>query len=171
MITRIKTDNILDGEVKQNDIADGAVSFDKIDFVSGGTAGDVLTTDGLGNLAFMPPGGGFGTVDTVTGTVDLTSATAQNIGAAAGIPASATILSVLLDVTTISDAATTVTVGDATNGAASYMDATENDPQVLDVYIADGRLANAAAARQAQATVATAGTVGSATCIITFRHV
>ena len=111
-----------------------------------------------------------GGLDSVTGTVDLTSATAQNIGSATGIPANATIMSVTLDITTASDAATTVTVGDATNGAASYMAATENDPETLGIYIADGRLANGAGDRQAQATVATAGTVGAATCIITFRH-
>jgi hypothetical protein len=114
--------------------------------------------------------GGSGTVDTVTGTVDLTSASTQNIGAATGIPANCTIMSVTLDVTAASDAVTTVTVGDATNGAASYMAATENDPETVGIYIADGRLANGGAARQATATVATAGTVGSATCIITFRH-
>jgi predicted NUDIX family NTP pyrophosphohydrolase len=79
-------------------------------------------------------------------------------------------MSVTLDVTAASDAVTTVTVGDATNGAASYMAATENDPETVGIYIADGRLANGGAARQATATVATAGTVGSATCIITFRH-
>jgi len=111
-----------------------------------------------------------GTVDTVTGSVDLTTASAQNIGAADGIPANATILSVLLDVTTASDAVTTVTVGDATNGAAAYMAASENDPEVQDIYIADGRLLNGGAARQARATVATAGSTGAATCIITFRH-
>ena len=114
--------------------------------------------------------GGSGSLDSVTGTVDLTTASVQNIGAATGIPASCTILSVLLDVTTLSDAVTTVTVGDVTNGAASYMAATENDPEAADIYIADGRLANGGAARQATATVATAGTVGAATCIITFRH-
>ena len=94
----------------------------------------------------------------------------QNIGGASGIPIDATIMSVTLDVTTLSDAVTTVTVGDASNGAASYMAATENDPEVEDIYIADGRLTNPTAARQAQATVATPGSVGAATCIITFRH-
>ena len=114
--------------------------------------------------------GGSGAVDTVTGTVDLTTASTQNIGAATGIPANCTIMSVTLDVTTASDAVTTVTVGDATNGAASYMAATENDPETLGIYIADGRLLNGAGDRQATATVATPGTVGAATCIITFRH-
>jgi hypothetical protein len=115
--------------------------------------------------------GGSGAVDTVTGTIDLTTASTQNIGAATGIPANCTILSVTVDVTAASDAVTTVTVGDATNGAASYMAATENDPETVGIYIADGRLANGAGDRQATATVATPGTVGAATCIITFRHV
>lgn len=141
---------------------------------SGNYEDNVTADDDIPNKKYVDDaisaGSVSGALDTVTGTVDLTSATAQNIGAATGIPASATIMSVTLDITTISDAATTVTVGDATNGAASYMAATENDPQVQGIYIADGRLANAAVARQAQATVATAGTVGAATCIITFRH-
>jgi len=51
------------------------------------------------------------------------------------------------------------------------MAATENDPEIADIYVADGRLLNGAAARQATATVAVNGTVGAATCIITFRHV
>jgi len=37
------------------------------------------------------------------------------------------------------------------------MAATENDPEVADIYIADGRLLNGGTARQAQATVATPG--------------
>ena len=55
MPTKIKTGNILDGEVKEQDLADGAVGFEKIDFDSGGFLGDVLTTDGGGNLFFAPP--------------------------------------------------------------------------------------------------------------------
>jgi hypothetical protein len=111
-----------------------------------------------------------GAVGTITGTVNLTSATAQNIGAADGIPANATILRAYLDVTTASDAATTVTLGDATNGAAAYMAATENDPEVEGLYIADLRLLNGGTARQARATVTTAGGTGTATAIIEFRY-
>lgn len=55
MPTRIKSGNILDGEVQEQDLADRAVGFDKIDFASGGASGDVLTTDGAGNLFFAPP--------------------------------------------------------------------------------------------------------------------
>jgi hypothetical protein len=142
---------------------------------SGNYEDNVTADDDIPNKKYVDDAiqslGGSGAVDTVTGTVDLTSATTQNIGAATGIPANCTIMSVTLDVTAASDAVTTVTVGDATNGAASYMAATENDPETVGIYIADGRLANGGAARQATATVATAGTVGSATCIITFRHV
>ena len=51
------------------------------------------------------------------------------------------------------------------------MTATENDPQVAGIYIADNRLLNGAGARQANATVGGVdGTVGNATIIITFRH-
>ena len=141
---------------------------------SGNYEDNVTADDDIPNKKYVDDaisaGSVSGALDTVTGTVDLTSATTQNIGAATGIPANCTIMSVTLDVTTASDAATTVTVGDATNGAASYMAATENDPEALGIYIADGRLANGAGDRQATATVATAGTVGAATCIITFRH-
>jgi len=141
---------------------------------SGNYEDNVTADDDIPNKKYVDDAialtGGSGTLDSVTGTVDLTSATAQNIGAATGIPIAATILSVTLDVTTLSPSATTVTVGDATNGAASYMAAAENDPEIQDIYIADGRLLNGGAARQAQATVATPGASGAATCIITFRH-
>jgi hypothetical protein len=102
-----------------------------------------------------------GNVDSISGTVDLTSATAQSIGT---IPANAVILRTLLDVDTASDTTTTVTVGDPTNGAAAYMAAIENDPEATDTYLANG-----GAGVTANATVATAGTTGSATCVIEFR--
>lgn len=141
---------------------------------SGNYEDNVTADDDIPNKAYVDAAiqslGGSGALDSVVGTVDLTSATAQNIGAATGIPANATILSVTLDITAISDAATTVTVGDSVNGAASYMTASENDPEIQGIYVADGRLANGGTARQALATVATAGTTGAATCVITFRH-
>jgi hypothetical protein len=107
-----------------------------------------------------------GLIGSISATVDLTSATAQTVGT---LPANAAVLRTRLVVGTASDAATTVTVGDATNGAASYMAASENDPQSLDTYVADNYLLNGGADRTAQATVATAGTVGSATCIVEYR--
>ena len=141
---------------------------------SGNYEDNVTADDDIPNKKYVDDAiqavGGSGSLDSVTGTVSLTAAATVNIGAATGIPANCTILSVTLDVTVASDAATTVTVGDATNGAASYMVATENDPQTTGIYIADGRLLNGGAARQATATVATPGATGTATCIITFRH-
>ena len=144
--------------------------------VTGTTAYEVQVTDDddIPNKKYVDDaitnGAVSGALDSITGTVSLTSATVQTIGGATDIPASCTIMSVTLDVDTLSDAATTVTIGDTTNGAASYMSATENDPQVEDTYIANGYIANLAVARQANATVVTAGSVGSATCVITFRH-
>lgn len=107
-----------------------------------------------------------GGIGSSSGTVDFTSATAQSIGT---LPANAVVLKVTMNVDTGSDAATTCTVGDATNGAASYMAASENDPESVDVYIAEGYLANGAGDRTIQATVATAGTTGSATVIVEWR--
>lgn len=101
------------------------------------------------------------------GTVDLTSASAQNIGGATDIPIDGTIVRVKISIDTASDAVTTITVGDATNGAASYMGDTDNDPEVEGNYLTELSLVNGNAARQARATVATPGSVGSATCIIT----
>jgi len=136
---------------------------------------NVTADDDIPNKAYVDnavtAAGVSGVLDTVTGTVNLASATTQAIGSATGIPDGATVVSVLLRITTASDAATTVTVGDATNGAASYMAASENNPQLDDeTFIADTWVANSGAARQANAVVATAGSTGSATCIITFRR-
>lgn len=108
-----------------------------------------------------------GSVGSISATVDFTSATAQNIGT---IPANATVLEVTFDVGTASDAATTVTMGDATNGAASYMAADENDPEIADHYHADTYVLNGGSDVTAQATVATAGTVGSGVVIIRYRN-
>jgi hypothetical protein len=111
-----------------------------------------------------------GSLASVSGTIDLSSAGAQNIGAADGIPANATILEVTMDVTAASNAATTVTFGDSSNGAASYMADTENDPETTGLYIGDARVTNGGTAQQAQATVATPGASGSAFVVITFRN-
>ena len=142
----------------------------------GGTYEDNVTADDdIPNKKYVDDAietvGGSGTLDSVTGSIDLTTASAQNIGGSSGIPIAATIMSVTLEVDLAADdAVTTVTVGDATNGAASYMAAVENDPEALGIYIADGRVLNGGSARQAQATVATPATNGTAVCIITFRH-
>lgn len=55
-LTRIKTDNILDGEVRTRDLSNSAVTLDKLDFVGAGALGDVLTVDNSGNLLFVAIG-------------------------------------------------------------------------------------------------------------------
>lgn len=108
-----------------------------------------------------------GSVGSVSATVDFTSATAQTVGT---IPANATVLEVTFNVGTASDAATTVTFGDGTNGAAAYAAASENDPETTGIYVADTFVVNGGADVTAQATVATAGTVGSGTVVIRYRN-
>lgn len=56
-LTRIKTGNILDGQVFARDLANGAVTFDKLLLSDIGNPGDVLTVDGAGNLLFAPANG------------------------------------------------------------------------------------------------------------------
>jgi len=56
-LTRIKSQSILDREVREQDLADGAVSFDKLLLSDTGNPGDVLTVDGFGNLLFSPATG------------------------------------------------------------------------------------------------------------------
>jgi hypothetical protein len=102
----------------------------------------------------------------ITGAVDFTSATAQSVGT---LPANGDVLRTYMIVTTPSDAATTATVGDATNGAAAYMAATENDPENADTFIADNFVSNGGASRTAEVTVATPGSVGAATCVVEYR--
>lgn len=72
-LTRIKTNNILDREVKEQDLADGAVTFTKIAGISGGLSGHVLTTDGAGNLLWTTAAGAPTALDTLT-NVDTTGA-------------------------------------------------------------------------------------------------
>ena len=108
-----------------------------------------------------------GSLGSVSATVDYTSATVQAIGT---IPANATVIEVKVLNGTASDAATTLTVGDATNGAASYMADSENDAEATGIFVADAFTVNGGADVTANATVATAGSVGSATVIITYRN-
>jgi len=72
VITRIKTDNILDREVYENDLADGAVTFNKIKGVAGGASGEVLKTDGAGNLFWQLATGSSQNLDSLT-DVDVTT--------------------------------------------------------------------------------------------------
>lgn len=56
-LTRIKSQSILDREVREQDLADGAVSFNKLLLSDIGNPGDVLTVDAFGNLLFAPATG------------------------------------------------------------------------------------------------------------------
>jgi hypothetical protein len=56
-LTRIKSQSILDKTVREQDLADGAVTFDKILVTDVGNPGDVLTVDAFGNLLFAPADG------------------------------------------------------------------------------------------------------------------
>ena len=56
-LTRIKSQSILDREVREHDLADGAISFNKLLLADIGAPGDVLTVDGFGNLLFAPATG------------------------------------------------------------------------------------------------------------------
>ena len=102
----------------------------------------------------------------VEAAVDFTTASAQTVGS---LPSLADVLRTSMIVGTPSDTATTTTVGDSTNGAASYMSATENDPEVAGRYIAETFLSNGAGVRTIEATVATPGSVGSGTCVVEYR--
>lgn len=105
-----------------------------------------------------------GDVISVMATVALTSATSVNIGSA--LPVGATVLSVKVNVTAASDAATTVVVGKS--GGNQYMTADENDPETTGLYLAECMVTEGAS-EQVQATVATPGSVGSATIVVTYR--
>lgn len=107
-----------------------------------------------------------GGVQAISGTVDFTSATAQAIG---DLPANAEHLRTRIIVTTESDAATTAIVGDTTNGTSSYMEASDNDPELEGVYISENFIANGNGVRSVIVTVATPGTVGGGTCIVEYR--
>ncbi len=56
-LTRIKTQSILDKEVREQDLADNAVTFNKLRLTDEGDPGDVLTVDAFGNLLFAPANG------------------------------------------------------------------------------------------------------------------
>lgn len=71
-LTRIKTDNILDREVREQDLADGSVTFNKIEIISGGLAGEVLKTDGAGNLFWQTASGAAQNLSSLT-DVDVTT--------------------------------------------------------------------------------------------------
>ncbi len=108
-----------------------------------------------------------GSVTSVKGVIDLTSATVQNIGTV--IPANADVLRVYMDVTTDTGAtATTVAIG-FSGQTSAFMTVNQNDPQETGLFTTNVRENVGGTAIQAQATVATAAATGSATVIIEFR--
>ena len=72
-LTRIRTGSILDREVRAQDLADGAVTFDKINVSAPASPGYVLTTDGSGSLQWTSPTGTPIALNTLT-DVDTTGA-------------------------------------------------------------------------------------------------
>ena len=76
-LTRIKSQSILDNTVREQDLADGAVTFDKILVTDIGNPGDVLTVDAFGNLLFAPANGTATTLGALA-DVDLTGGVTNN---------------------------------------------------------------------------------------------
>ena len=65
-LTRIKSTGILDKEVKEQDLADGSVTFDKINITSGGSTGEVLKVGAGGTLVWEVATGTSQALDTLT---------------------------------------------------------------------------------------------------------
>ena len=74
-LTRIKTNNILDRQVFSNDLADSAVTFEKIQITGTANAGDVLKVNGSGQLLFEPA---TGTSTNLNALTDVDIVTPQN---------------------------------------------------------------------------------------------
>lgn len=102
----------------------------------------------------------------IEGSVDLTTSGNQGMGT---LPANADVMRTTLVVITQSNAATTVLIGDTTNGVSSYMASTENDPEIAATYIANNFVSNGGTARTINAFIATPGTVGDGVGIIEYR--
>jgi len=64
-LTRIKTNNILDREVREQDLADAAVTFDKINITSGGSVGESLKVGAGGTLLWELASGSTNALDTL----------------------------------------------------------------------------------------------------------
>jgi hypothetical protein len=106
-----------------------------------------------------------GGVFTLISAVDFTTASAQTVGT---LPANARVLEVRLEVNTISDAVTTVTLG-YTGMPAVYQADDQNDPEVEGSYESDVRnVAPLGSDTNVLATVATAGTVGAGRAIVRY---
>lgn len=74
-LTRIRSNNIADGAITTSDIQDNSITINKL-AVADGTAGQVLTTDGNGNLSFADGGTG----SAVGAFIDLTDTPATLVG-------------------------------------------------------------------------------------------
>lgn len=72
MLTRIRSSNIKNEQVLKEDLAPNAVDGFKLDVPNQGNLGDVLTTDGMGNLSFAPIGGVAFALDSLV-DVDITT--------------------------------------------------------------------------------------------------
>lgn len=77
-LTRIKSQGILDKTVREQDLADGAVTFDKILVTDVGNPGDVLTVDAFGNLLFAPANGTAATLGSLA-DVEVTGVTNDQV--------------------------------------------------------------------------------------------
>lgn len=109
-------------------------------------------------------GGLSGVISTRTVAVPLTALDTINIGAL--LPAGATVVRVLLNVGTASNAATTVAV---LSGSTTIMATGENDPESTGIYVADAY--HLGGGEQLTAVVGgTAGAVGSANVIVEYRN-
>lgn len=107
-----------------------------------------------------------GSVGSITATIDLATAGAQAVGT---IPANATVLRTYVRVTAASATDVLVNVGDATNGASSYMTDAEVDTTFAGVYTADSFVTNAGVDVTANATVSSPA-AGTAVVIVEYRN-
>jgi len=139
----------------------------------GGGGGATLLTDapsddiiyGRRNATWIPISTE-GAIIVVTGDIDLTTSSVQDIG---NITANAEILRTIIKINTASDTGTLVSIGDGVNGSSSYMTSEENDPEYPAIFISENILSVGAANVMAQATVSNPGSVGSATAFIYTR--
>lgn len=129
-----------------------------------GLNGQVLQSNGTTATWVTPPSSS-GAVVTRQVTVPLNSAATTAVGTT--VPAGAYVLETSVRVTTASDAATTVVVGDA-GVTDRLMVATANDPESAFNYVTEVQHLYAAIT-QINVIVATPGTVGSA--IVTVRYI
>lgn len=148
----------------EGDILVGAAAANTLTKLPIGANGAVLTSDGT-TASWQALPSNAGSVLTVQATVPLTAGATVPIGAA--LPAGAYVLETAVNVTTASDAATTVEIGDA-GDPDRLMAATANDPEEAVNFTTQCEFLYAALT-QVNATVATPGTVGEA--VVTVRYI